>query len=48
MNDTIKVNGTVFCAGCYAEASKGANGSEELGFLLYEALHYELNHEGGN
>ena len=47
MESTIKVNGTTFCSSCYSEASKDARGNEELGFLLYEALHYELRHEGG-
>lgn len=32
------------CDECYAQASKQANGNEELGTLAYEFLHYEFNH----
>lgn len=48
MESTIKVNGTTFCSSCYSEASKDARGNEELGFLLYDSLHYELRHKEGN
>jgi hypothetical protein len=43
-NETVKVNGSVFCAECYAEVSKAKNANEETKFLAYEFLHYEWNH----
>jgi hypothetical protein len=41
MSKTVIVNGTSFCASCYALASKDAKGREELGQLIYDFLHYE-------
>lgn len=32
------------CDECYAQASKQANGNEEIGTLAYEFLHNEFNH----
>lgn len=39
------INGVTYCADCYAKASKRANGNEELGFMLYDFLHYESEHQ---
>jgi hypothetical protein len=42
--ETITINGTAFCATCYKQASLESNGSETLGQLAYDYLHYEYNH----